>query len=129
MSLKIVVVSLLLSISTSCKKTDLDCSNLKTGSFEQNIEEEHVIVYSTRTPDGFQKDSSKFGVSRYKITWKTDCNYESELLETTSEFSKKHIGRKYLVDIIERVSATQYLYSCRVDGIDFVDIDTIVKTK
>ena len=107
----------------------MDCSNLKTGSFEQNIEEENVIIYSFRTPDGFQRDSSKFGVSRYKITWKSDCNYESELLETTTEFSKKHIGRKYLVDIIKRVSATQYIYSCRVDGIDFVDVDTIVKTK
>lgn len=122
-------IFLLICFTSSCKEPEVDCSTLKTGSFEQNIEEENVIIYSFRTPDGFQRDSSKFGVSRYKITWKSDCNYESELLETTTEFSKKHIGRKYLVDIIKRVSATQYIYSCRVDGIDFVDVDTIVKTK
>lgn len=118
-----------LILSSSCdKKTGLDCSPFKIGKFQQNLEEVNAIVYSTRTEDGFQQDSSKFGVSKYKLTWKSDCKCESELIETSNDYSKKYIGRKYYVEIAEKLSDKEYIYKCHVDGIDFIDQDTIIKT-
>jgi hypothetical protein len=113
----------------SCKKEDLKCKSFKLGKFIQNIEEYDVMVYSTRTREGFQRDSSKLGISKYKLTWKTDCELESKLVETTIESSKIHLGRKYKVTVIEVLSEQKYIYECKVDGIDFIDRDTIIKIK
>lgn len=84
-------------------------------------------VYSERTSDGFQIDSCKYGISKYKLFWKSDCELESQLIETSIMQSKKHIGRKYYVKIIKTLSDKEYIYSCKIDGSDFIDQDTILK--
>jgi hypothetical protein len=122
------LLTCIILLSSCNKKTEFDCSPFKTGKFQQNLEEENAIIYSTRTEDGFQKDSSKFGVSKYKINWKSDCKCEAKLLETSNNYSKKYIGRKYYVEIAEKISDKEYIYNCHVDGIDFIDQDTIIKT-
>lgn len=124
---KIVILFFSLFLSFSCKKVNLDCKKFKIGKFRQNIEELNLIVQSTRTKEGFQIDSTKFGVSKYQLSWKTNCTLESTLIETSIETSKKHIGRKYYVNTLKILSETEYIYSCKVDGMDFIDQDTIIK--
>jgi hypothetical protein len=123
-----VVLVVIALVIIGCKPTTESCSDFKTGTFIQNLEEFDALIYSSRTEDGFQPDSSRFGVSRYKLKWNTDCNFESTLIETTIESSKKYIGRKYYVDVMKVLSNKEYIYNCRVDGIDFQDQDTIMKT-
>ena len=124
---KTAILFSLMFLYVSCKKANLDCHNFKIGKFRQNIEEFDLIVHSTRTKEGFQIDSTKLGVSKYQLIWKSDCVLESTLIETSIETSKKHIGRKYYVNILKKISETEYIYSCKVDGIDFIDQDTIIK--
>ena len=111
----------------SCKKDNLNCTEFKIGKFEQLIEEVDTKINIERTIDGFQTESSKYGISKYKLKWKSDCQFESELIETTIPFSKKNIGKKYNVEIIRIIDPKTYIYKCWVDGVDFVDSDTITK--
>ncbi len=111
----------------ACKQSGGNCSDFKIGKFKQNIEEFNTIVEIERTKDGFQIERSKFGTSKYKLIWKSDCTCEGILITTSSKISKKHIGRKYNVEIVKTLSPKQYIYKCYVEGIDFVDQDTIVK--
>jgi hypothetical protein len=124
---KYIIVLFVLLIFYSCKKPIENCGIFKTGKFEQNIENHGLMIYSTRTKDGFQIDSSKLGISKYKLRWKSDCNLESRLIKTTMEVSKNNIGRKYYVDVFEVLSDNQYIYECHADGSDFIDRDTITK--
>ena len=125
--LKIILFLFVISLFSFCKKDNKNCQNFKYGKFTQNLEELKIIVYSERTKDGYQLDSSKFGVSKYKLTWKSECDLESKLVETNIPISKKYIGRTYYVSVLKSLSKSSYIYKCQVKGIDFVDIDTIVK--
>ena len=51
-----------------------------------------------------------------------------KLFAIPNDYSKKYIGRKYYVEIAEKLSDKEYIYKCHVDGIDFIDQDTIIKT-
>lgn len=120
----------LLPLILCCGKTEkIDCENFKYGKFVQNLEELNMKVYSERTKDGFQRDSTKFGISKYKLIWKSECDLESKLIETNIERSKKHIGRTYYVNIIKTLSKSSYIYKCHIKEYDFVDIDTIIKVQ
>jgi hypothetical protein len=125
--LKVITLFLLL-IAVSCNKTEkTNCENFKSGKFVQNLEELGMKVYSERTEDGIQRDSAALGISKYKLTWTSECDLEAELLETNIEVSKKHVGRKYYVSILKKLSDTSYIYKCQVKENNFIDIDTIVK--
>lgn len=82
----------------------------------------------TERKEGLQFERTAIGNSKNKVTWMSDCEYELELIETEVEFSRKNIGRKYQIRIIE-TQEKQYSYECRVKGVELVDKGTLIRSE
>ncbi len=100
-----------------------ECENFKNGVFEMYSDTFKVNIVRN---DSIQISTMRFGVSKYRVKWLGDCEYDIELYETTMSFSLDNIGRVFHVKIID-VKDEEYSYECRVDGVDMVDTGTITK--
>jgi hypothetical protein len=118
---------ILLSFSSvnSQSNHDLDCSKFKNGTFEMNLDGMKII---TDRNEEIQIEKSKLGFSKYKVNWKSDCEYELELTETNLEFMENSIGWVFQVKIMD-TKENEYTYECRVEGIDFVQTGVNKKIK
>lgn len=77
---------------------------------------------------GQQVETSELGTSHYKITWLSECEYESQLLETTIDYAQKWIGKRYKI-IILSTSKKGYSFSCQMEGKDLVVESSVVKVE
>jgi len=93
-NVELIFLFLLLNVSTVFSQTDkqLNCQNFKTGTFEIYVDTLRIIIERNLE---FQVERTILGNSKYKITWKNDCEYDTELIETDFNLFKDHIGRIY----------------------------------
>ncbi len=104
---------------------NLKCDNFRKGTFE-NYAGEHRVVITRHSK--IQVEKSDFGKSKYKITWKSECEYDIKLIKTSISFSKKNIGKSYYVKIIE-IKENEYTYECILEGTSQVDKGKMKKIK
>jgi len=101
----------------------INCLEFKTGTFEMYVDTLRII--SERNLD-FQIERTALGTSKYKVFWKSDCEYDLKLIETDFELSKNNIGRVYHIKVIS-TKGDKYTYECKISGTDFIDIGVFKK--
>lgn len=109
----------------SAKIDSFACKDFKHGKFEMIADNKKITVERT---DSVQWERTSLGISKYKVTWKSECEYILELVETDIDNFKKIIGRKYEVKIVN-TKANEYQYECSVEGIGFIDKNTLKKVE
>ncbi|NND63663.1 MAG: hypothetical protein HKN48_10795 [Flavobacteriaceae bacterium] len=89
-------------LTTSVLSQEHDCDYFKTGQFrisDKEIGYEGMI----ERDDNFQTEYTKGTgfISKYKVNWIDDCNYELLLVESNNPASKGSEDTSYLVSILE----------------------------
>lgn len=103
------------------KSDSLHCKDFKNGKFEIIVDNNKIIIERF---DSVQWKKTPLGNAKYKVTWKSDCEYVLELAETDIESFKKIIGRKYDIEIVD-TKESEYTFKCTVVGIGFVHKSTL----
>ncbi len=94
----------------------LKCEDFKLGTFEMFVDTFRIEI---ERKGGFQIEKSSVGITKYAIEWKSACEYNLEMLETTIKNSEQNIGRKYNVKIVD-IKDNTYNYECEIVGFNYI---------
>src|ERR1044072_6701972 len=108
------------------------CSQFKIGNFIQ-YDQEVNTTYQINRSDSLQTEYNLATGTKQisKIVWKSDCQYDLYKIVSDSLHPKGDSarGKKPLHIIITEVTEDYYIFTAKVDGIDFIYSDTIFKAK
>ncbi len=120
-----ILIFVILTFFFTRVQTPDKCQNFKEGVFVMYFDTVKIELERNKY---FQIERTIEGSSKYKITWKSECNYELELLETELPELTSLIGIKYHVTIFP-LTDKEYTYECYVQDIPFVDKGKVKKIK
>jgi hypothetical protein len=108
------------------------CAKFKTGEFVQ-YDHEVNNTYRIFRNDSLQTEYNLNAGTKQvsKIVWKSECAYDLYKIVSDSLHPKADSirGKKPLHVIMTEVSDEYYIFSAKIDGIDFVYSDTVFKVK
>ena len=74
---------------------------------------ESMIERDDKTQTEYNKETGD--ITKYKVVWTDDCNYELELVETTNKEAQDFLGTKFGV-LITEIEALTYTFDMTILG-------------
>jgi hypothetical protein len=95
---------------------EIDCKTFRTGKFRLvDKDQEYIIERSDAIQ--IEKDLKKNTISKFKVTWVTDCEYELDILEAREEAMNFFKGKTLSIQILETLD-NGYRYEAKLKGTD-----------
>ena len=102
---------------------EIDCKTFRTGKFRLVDKDQEYIIERNDTLQ-VEKDLKKNTISKFKVTWVTDCEYELDILEGREEAMNFFKGKTLSIQILE-TSDNGYKYEAKLRGTDMKLIHTV----
>lgn len=104
-------------------KSQVHCKDFKTGKFKLIDGDQEYLIERNNTIQ-IEKDLKKQTISKFKVTWVTECEYELNILEGREEvltfFKDKTLSIRILETFIKG-----YKYEAKLKGTDMKLIHTV----
>ncbi len=102
---------------------EIDCKTYRTGKFRLVDKDQEYIIERSDTVQ-IEKDLKKNTISKFKVTWVTDCEYELDIREAREEAMNFFKGKTLSILILE-TSDNGYKYQAKLKGTDMKLIHTV----
>ena len=124
---KLILVFFITLSITSVLAQEHDCEYFKTGQFRV-ADEKSGYEGMIERDENFQTEYTKGSnhISKYKITWIDDCNYELLLVESNNPATKGYEDMPFLISIVD-VNGLDITIEIQIPGTD--DIYPFVMSK
>src|SRR4051812_14850497 len=91
---------------------EVDCRTFKTGKFRLVDKDLEYIIERNDTVQ-IERDLKKNTMSKFKVTWVTDCDYELNILEGPQEVMDFFKGKTLSIQILE-TTGKGYKYEAKL---------------
>lgn len=116
----LILCTILLPIDNDSK---IDCKAFKTGIFRLVDKDQEYLIERSDSIQ-IEKDLKKNTISKFKVTWVTDCEYELDILEGREEVMNFFKGKTLSIQILE-TSDIGYKYEAKLKGTDMKLIHSV----
>ncbi|WKZ61135.1 MAG: hypothetical protein QY309_06535 [Cyclobacteriaceae bacterium] len=96
--------------------SEIDCKTFRTGKFRL-VDKDQEYIIERNDSIQIENDLKKNTMSRFKVTWVTDCEYELDILEANEEAMNFFKGKTLSIQILE-TSDNGYKYEAKLKGTD-----------
>jgi hypothetical protein len=102
---------------------EIDCKTFRTGTFRLVDKDQEYIIERNDTIQ-IEKDLKKNTISKFKVTWVTDCEYELDIIEAREEAMNFFKGKTLSIQILETTD-NGYKYEAKLKGTEMKLIHTV----
>ena len=103
----------------------IDCTSFRNGKFklvDKEIEQEYLIERNESIQ--IEMDLKNNTISKFRVTWVTDCEYELDILEGRKEVMDFFTGKTLSIRIVETFDKG-YKYEAQLKGTEMKVIHTV----
>ena len=102
---------------------ELDCKAFKTGKFKLiDTDQEYIIVRNDTIQ--IEEDLKKKTISKFKVTWVSECEYDLDILEGREEALNFFKGKTLSIKILETFDKG-YKYEAKLKGTEIKLIHSV----
>lgn len=121
----IVLLTILLGTALSSVDigTEIDCKGFKTGEFRLIDTDQEYLIERNDTIQ-IEKDLKKKTISKFKVTWVTECEYELNILEGREEVLAFFKDKTLSIRILQTFK-NGYKYGAKLKGTEMTLIHSV----
>ena len=116
-------------VCSASAEAQTNCTAFRTGTFrlvDERIDQEYLIERNETTQ--IERDLTNNTVSKFKVTWVTDCEYQLEILEGRQELMDFFTGKILSIRILE-AAGSGYKFEAQLTGSERKVIHTVERVQ